>query len=335
MAAILLTLFAVRTAGQAWLIFTVSLAYGISYVLRDAGESALLPAALAPAQLADVNGWRSSAQEGMKLVAPLGGAGLYAWQGGPAVAVVSATTLVLAAALYAALHLTRTPSRPARQPGGSLRTGLAGLREHTVLVTTALAGISIATSGFATAATYSTVTTVLGLPVTFLGVLGTAQGAGSIIGGLIVGRLITWRGAIAVATTGTVLFAAAILARCLPWWPVTLATGVVAGIGLPWTLTAAVTAMQTRTPAAQLGRVAATANTIMFGPITLAIPLGATAVHLGSRPPLIAGAATCIAAAVVATDRTIRRAAAPPRLAEAHTRSTVGPETPAAENPVA
>jgi MFS family permease len=70
LAAVLLSLLAVRTRGQVWLIFAVSLAYGIIYVLLDAGETALLPAALSPAELGDVNGWRSSAQEGMKLIAP-------------------------------------------------------------------------------------------------------------------------------------------------------------------------------------------------------------------------------------------------------------------------
>ncbi|MEK8109760.1 hypothetical protein NKG94_45560 [Micromonospora sp. M12] len=61
-----------RGAGseQAWLIYAVSCAYGVSYVLIDAGETALLPSALSPSELANVNGWRSSAQEGMKLVAP-------------------------------------------------------------------------------------------------------------------------------------------------------------------------------------------------------------------------------------------------------------------------
>ncbi|GAB3839867.1 hypothetical protein GCM10029963_07590 [Micromonospora andamanensis] len=80
-AATLPSLLAVRGPDQVWLLFCVATIYGIAYVLVDAGESALLPAALSPVHLARVNGWRSSAQEGVKLVAPLAGAGLYAWQG--------------------------------------------------------------------------------------------------------------------------------------------------------------------------------------------------------------------------------------------------------------
>ncbi|MFC0531834.1 hypothetical protein [Phytohabitans kaempferiae] len=79
---------------------------------------------------------------------------------------------------------------------------------------------------------------------------------------------------------------------------------------LPWTLVAAVTAVQARTPHALLGRVAATASTAMFGPIVLAIPLGSALVGLGSRPSLLAAALACLATAAVATGRTA--AAGPP-----------------------
>ncbi len=302
LAASLLSLLAVRTPGQTWLIFAVVLAYGISYVLLDAGESALLPAALPAGALGDVNGWRSSAQEGMKLVAPLAGAGLYAWRGGAAVAVLSAALPVVAAVLYAALRLTSAPVPGHRAPhGGGLRAGLSVLAGRRALrVTVTLAALSIALSGFATAAQYEVVLVDLGLPSTFLGVLLSAQGAGSVGGGLVVGRVIARRGVAAVGVAGTVLFAAGLLARCLPWSPALVVGAAVGGVGLPWALVAAVTAVQRHTPPALLGRVAATANTVMFGPIALAIPLGAAAVHLGARATLAASAVLCLAAAAVA-----------------------------------
>jgi MFS family permease len=298
LAASLLSLLAVRTPAQTWLIYAVSLAYGVSYVLLDAGESALLPAALPAGDLGDVNGWRSSAQEGMKLVAPLAGAGLYAWHGGAAVAVLSAAMPVVAAVLYAALRLTAAPVDPPPERG--LRAGFAVLTGRPVLrVTVGLAALSIAVSSFAIAAQYEVVTGNLGLAATFLGVLLSAQGAGSVVGGLIVGRVIARYGVTTVGVIGTALFAAGLLARCLPWWPALVAGAVIGGIGLPWTLIAAVTAVQTHAPAALLGRVAATANTVMFGPTALAIPLGAAAVHLGARATLLGCAALCLAAAAV------------------------------------
>jgi len=374
LAASLLSLLAVRSPAQTWLIFTVSLAYGISYVLLDAGESALLPAALPPGDLGDVNGWRSSAQEGMKLVAPLAGAGLYAWHGGAAVAVLSAAMPLVAAVLYAALRLASVPGpgagvprergphagagvprergphagsgagvprgRSLRADSGTqrerdlragtlhkqglhagagvpreqgLRAGLSVLSGRRVLrVTVALAALAIAMSGFATAAQYEVVLVDLGLPATFLGTLLSAQGAGSIAGGLIVGRVIARSGVTAVGVTGTALFAVGLLARCLPWWPALIVGAVIGGVGLPWALVAAVTAVQTHTPVALLGRVAATANTVMFGPIALAIPLGAAAVHLGARLTLAAAAVLCLAAAGVGARRAGGRRGARP-----------------------
>jgi MFS family permease len=301
LAAALLALLAVRGPGQTWLIFAVSCAYGVSYVLIDAGETALLPSALSAAELGAVNGWRSSAQEGTKLVAPLAGAGLYAWQGGHAVAVLSAAMPILVAVLYLAVRLNRTPPERLTRRDRGFRSGLSVLTgQRSIRVPVLLAGVSIAMSGFVTAALYTIVVADLRLPTTFLGVLASAQGAGSVLGGIIVGRLLTRWGPVPVGLAGTALFAVSCLARCLPWWQATVAGAVVAGVGLPWTLVAAVTAVQTHTPAALLGRVAATANTAMFGPLVLAIPLGSAAVHLGGRPPVLAATALCLAAATAA-----------------------------------
>ena len=58
-------------------------------------------------------------------------------------------------------------------------------------------------------------------------------------------------------------------------------------MGLPWTLIAAVTAIQTGTPEHLLGRVSATSTMLMFGPIALSIPVGSALVTVGARPPLV------------------------------------------------
>ncbi|MGI5523161.1 MFS transporter [Micromonospora sp. CA-259024] len=304
LAAVLPALLAVRGPGQTWLIFAVSCAYGVSYVLIDAGETALLPSALPSSELGQVNGWRSSAQEGMKLVAPLAGAGLYAWRGGHAVVVLSAAMPVLVAILYAAVRLHRTPPEQPTQRRHGPRAGISVLfGQQATRVPIVLAAVSIAMSGFSTAAVYTIVVSELHLPTTFLGVLASAQGAGSIVGGLVVGRLISRWNPVGVGMAGTVLFALGCLARCLPWWPVTVGGAALAGVGLPWTLVAAVTAVQTHTPATLLGRVSATANTAMFGPLVVAIPLGSAAVHLGARPPLIAAVVICLAAVAATSDR--------------------------------
>jgi MFS family permease len=305
LAAVLLTLFAVRSRDEAWLIYAVMLAYGISYVLLDAGESALLPAALPATALGDVNGWRSSAQEGMKLIAPLAGAALYAWRGGPAVALLSATTPILVAGLYALVRLDNAAPDPdhdgLRTGDGGFRVGLSALwGNRAIRIPVLVAGISIAMSGFGTSAIYATLTDRLGLPATAMGILASAQGAGSIAGGLRVGRLLARFGPVRIGACGAALFALGRVLQGLSGWPLLIAGTVLIGVGLPWTLIAGVTAVQINTPDALLGRVSATSITAMFGPNALAIPLGAAAVQLGSRPPLFITALVCAATAVFA-----------------------------------
>ena len=70
-----------------------------------------------------------------------------------------------------------------------------------------------------------------------------------------------------------------------------------------WSLIAGVTAVQTRTPDHLLGRVAATSNTVMFGPVAVAIPLGSAAVHFGPTPLFLLTALLALAAAGVALRR--------------------------------
>ena len=364
LAGTLLSLLAVHSRAEVWLIFAVMLAYGITYVLLDAGETALLPATVPPTLLGDVNGWRSSAQEGTKLVAPLAGATLYAWHGGAPVAAVSAAMPAVAAVLYALVRPGRpgaTEHQPAsgggdrpvdmgadrsagagERPGAGVRAGpglragagvragagdalaargggaLAGLRliwgSPAIRVPVLVAAVAIAMSGFTTPALYSAVTVRAGLPSAFLGVLAGAQGAGSVGGGLLAGRLLARTGPRAVAAIGAALFAAGTLSRCLIWPAGLVAGSVLIGVGLPWTLVAGLTAIQKYTPDALLGRVAATANTAMFGPIAAFIPLGALAVRAGSVPPNVAAAAVCLAAAAAALFR--RAAPTRPSLAD-------------------
>ncbi|AVT40442.1 MFS transporter [Plantactinospora sp. BB1] len=308
-----LSLLGVRTDAQVWLVYLVMVGYGTSLVLVDAAENAVLPAALPPAALGGVNGLRTSAQEGVKLVAPLAGAGLFVWQGGHPVAALTAAALTLAAGLYTLLTLRPqgAESPAARRQGGRgrIRAGAAFLWRHPELRTPVLVGsVTIAMSGLTTAAVYAVVTEDLHQPAAFVGVLSSGQGAGSLLGGLLVGRLLRTRGSLAVGALGAALFALGTLGRLVPWSPAAVACSVVVGIGLPWTLVAAVTAVQSRTPEALLGRVSGSANTLLFAPVALATPIGAALVLPDHRLPLVVAALLCLGTGLVAL-RSARRAA--------------------------
>jgi MFS family permease len=161
MAAILPSLLAVRDRGDLWILFSVMLAYGISHVLNDSAEAALLPAALPVAELGKLNGLRMSAQEGMKLVAPLAGAGLFAWAGGPAVAAVSVVALAISALLYSRIRPERRIVRAAQ---ARIRDGIGFLWRHRAIRELVLvSSVAAAMSGLSTAAIYTVVTTDLRL----------------------------------------------------------------------------------------------------------------------------------------------------------------------------
>jgi MFS family permease len=338
LAAIMLSLLTVTAARDAWLIYAVLLARGLSYVLIDAGETAILPSALPPSRLGDVNGWRTSAQEGMKLLAPLAGAGLYALAGPHPVILLAAATPLLTAACYALLSLPprrATPpngekppqreARPQREAPSQLEAGEAaaakgpsrgeirdGLRalfgNPAVRLPVLVAAVAVGLSGMTNAGVIAQVVHGLHLPATHLGFLSTAQGAGSIVSGLLVGRLLTRFGPATIAAVGTTIFAVACVAWSLPWWPSMIAGSVLAGVGLVWALIAGVTAVQTGTPDHLLGRVGATSTTVMFGPVAIAIPLGAAIVHFGPVTPLLTAGALALLAS--ATGSTRRRAGA-------------------------
>ncbi|MFF7542140.1 MFS transporter [Streptomyces canus] len=116
LAALLPVLFAVDGPDRVWLVLTVLFVYGAVGVVHDAAESALVAGAVAPSLLGGFNGLRMAVTEGMKLVAPLAGAGLYAVQGGPGVALLDAITFVSAALLYARLRIRQSRPDPLAPP---------------------------------------------------------------------------------------------------------------------------------------------------------------------------------------------------------------------------
>jgi hypothetical protein len=61
----------------------------------------------------------------------------------------------------------------------------------------------------------------------------------------------------------------------VPLTPAVAVGRFVGGVGLPWTVVAAFTAIQRHTDPAMIGTVSASASTMIFAPVALAIPAGA------------------------------------------------------------
>ncbi|WP_217254226.1 MFS transporter [Streptomyces sp. AC602_WCS936] len=280
MAALLLTLFAVDSPDALWLLFAVLFVYGAAGVVHDAAESALVASAVDTRLLGDFNGLRMTANEGMKLVAPAAGAGLYAAYGGASVALLDAATFVLAAGLYAALRGREAkPVRPTVSWRRQTAEGARYLWRHPRLRPLVLAGgVTMLCAGANGAATYAVVD-VLGHSPAYAGALYAVQGAGSVVVGLLAGPALRRLGGRRFAAAGIALLAVAVAVRAAPYDAVALASSAAIGAGLPAVLIASLTAVQQETPGALLGRVTATAGSLVFAPNVLGLAVGAVLVE--------------------------------------------------------
>ncbi|MBL1106305.1 MFS transporter [Streptomyces sp. 5-8] len=281
LAALLPTLFAVGSPGRLWLLFAVLLVYGAAGVVHDAAESALVTAAVGPDLRGDFNGLRMTVTEGMKLVAPLTGAGLYTAFGGRAVACLDAVSFVLAAGVCALLRVRE--ERPVRSGAGWWRETAEGVRHlwgHPGLRPLVGAGGTTMLLTALSATTVYAVVDRLGHSPAYTGVLYAAQGAGSVAAGLLAGPALRRLGGRRFAAAGIALTGAAVAARAVPWDPAALASAAAGGLGLPCVLIAALTAVQRETPGPLLGRATATANTLMFTPNVLGLAIGAGLVEV-------------------------------------------------------
>ncbi|NYV75702.1 MFS transporter, partial [Streptomyces sp. UH6] len=278
MAAVLLPLLAVRSGDRIWILFAVLTVYGVSTVLLDAAEAALVATAVPEQLRGDFNGLRMTANEGMKLVAPLLGALLFVRFGGPAVVLLDAATFVLAALAFALVRVSEPSARPAgtRRRGARTAEGIRFLRRHPVLWRLVPAGaVTMGMAGVNGASVYAVVDAGLHRPPAYAGVLYAVQGIGSVVVGLFAGALLRRMPERVFAAAGIMLFAVGVALRVVPSLPVVLFAGVLIGAGLPCVLIAAMTAVQRETPDDLLGRVAATANTLLFAPNAVALAAGA------------------------------------------------------------
>ncbi|MEU9738266.1 MFS transporter [Micromonospora chersina] len=328
MAALLPVLLLVDTAARVWLIFAVMVAYGVSFVLIDSAEAALVPAVVPGELLGDFNGLRMTVNEGMKLVAPLAGAGLFAAYGGHPVVLLDAATFALAALLLTLIRVREAPPPPSQPWTRQLAEGLGHLRRHAPLRhLVACTGDAMLLIGVNGALAYAVVDDGLHRPPEFNGVLGTVQGVGSLVGGLAAGALLRRLGDRRVTAVAAALLAAGLALRAVPGLVPVAAGTLAVGVGAPLVLITVWTAVQRETPNALVGRVSATVNTLTFGPGTLAVLAGAGLLELvDHRVIQLAGAA----GAVLLAGWALRgpRAAGPQEPAP-------GPTTPQAAAPAA
>lgn len=305
MAAVMLTLLLVRGSSQVWLVYLAMCCYGVGLALLDPAESALFAVMFSDDARARMNGLRMTIQEGGKLVAPLVGVGLFAALGGGLVAALDAATFAIAALAVASLRVREpAPLPPQRHWRAELAAGARHIWHTRALrAVVGAAALAMFASGFAFAAMYA-MADALHRPPSFLGVFTSVYGAAAIVGGLLSGPVLRRWDERRLALAGLINGVVGYLLAATPWLGVALAGWFVRGFALPWTIVAAYTLAQRRTPVNLQGRVAAGMGLLLFGQQPLAQTIGALLVaHVDYRVIYAAAALAGLSACVLLRHR--------------------------------
>ena len=282
LAGVMCLLLLVHDRGDIWLLYVVTALYGLGGDVFAAARSSMLKAMLPDELLADANGALQSLREGLRLVAPLAGAALYVAAGGGAVALIDAATFVLSAGALVALRFVEPEPAPREHHFlRELTAGLTHIAQDRVLRQLTI-GIcaTMLVIGFSETLMFAVTANTLHRGPSFIAVLGTLQGVGSIAGGVTAAKLLRRFGELRLAGLGIALFAVGDGLWLVPSLPVVLASMAVAGLGIVWAIVAIGTAYQTRSAQAVQGRVAAAANMLFSVPQTISIALGAALITL-------------------------------------------------------
>jgi MFS family permease len=301
-AATVLLLFLVRSASDVWIVYVVMVLYGVAGALISSAQSAFLATLLPAELLGDANGLLTTVREGLRLVAPLVGAGVFVLAGGGAVAAIDAVTFVAAAVATMALR-TREPV-PERKEQRFLPEVVAGFRH--VLGTPVLRRTSIALAvallvvGFAETVIFAVVGTGLHRPPSFLGVILAIQGVGALFGGPSASPVMRRIGEprlVGVGLAGAAVGSALLISSN---FALVTAGVVIFGASIPWIVVGAYTLLQRRTPPELQGRAYSAFDVLATLPQTVSIGVGALLIGvIGYRFELVAMAAVIACSAVI------------------------------------
>jgi MFS family permease len=306
-----LPLLLVRDGGHVWVVLVVALLYGLSLNLISGARTGLVKDMLPGELLGSANALLATFGQGLRLIAPLVGAGLLAAFGITAVVLLDVATFVIA---VVALSLLRV-EESAPEPRGRLREDLvAGFRHvrrtsplFQLMVTS---GIAFSVLGFFDTIIFAVVDDGLHRPATLVGVLLSVQGAGSVLGGIASATVLRRVGPPPLVGLGMVAVAAGALLLLPRSLPVVAAGFLLDGLALPWLIVGFMTALQRWTPPRLQGGVMAVTYVSLDLPQALSIGAGALLISFVDYRALLALTATVV---MVCGGVLLSRPAAPPR----------------------
>ena len=293
-----LPLLAVHDRGDRWILYVVAVLLGLSTGILNAAKSGLLKDLVPDEHLAGANAALRTATDGLRLVSPLVGAGLFAAAGGGAVALVDAATFVIAVIATASVRVTESEPDPGSEPiMGALFAGIRHILGspplRRLIGVVAVACLAV---GFDETLIIAVVDQGLHRDPAFLGVLASVGGVGAILGGFTATAVIKRLGELRAVGVGLGLFAAGTLCEASGNLAVVLAGQITLWAGVPWVVVAFITLLQRSTPIHLQGRVSAAADIAVAGCQTLSIAAGAVLITVVDYRILLLVVSTTLAA---------------------------------------
>lgn len=289
----------VRDRGDLWILYLVAVGYGLSYVSVSAALNGLIKEVVPAELLPDANGALQTVKQGLRLIAPLLGAGLYASTKGWGLVTAGMAGFALAATI---IYFLRVPQEKPQL--GELRwltevgAGVRHLVRTVALRRAVLGSISIiVVFGFGEPLFFALVDEGLRRQPEFLAVIVSVQGIGGLLGGLTAAAIIRRLGELTTMAVSAGLFLPMLVTSVFPSLWFVFPSAVLAGIGLPWVIVSLMTLMQRVTPNQIVGRVSAAMDALLSGPQALAIGFGAIVVEQVSFRLLFAAMAVVCALA--------------------------------------
>ncbi len=296
-AVVVLGLLFVHDRSDVWILYAMAVFTGVAGTLAASARSALMTVTIPRELLGDGNAIFQSVREGLRLIAPLAGAGIYAAAGGGVVAIVDSVSFV---GVVAALLSMRTPEpRFERVEHSFLSEAMAGARHivHTIPLRQIIfsTGAALFVVGFSETIIFAVIDQGLHRPPSFLGVLSSLQGVGAIAGGLTAVRGLRRLGDVRLAGIGMAGFAAGDLTFMSSSLPLIAVGTIVAGFGVSWLIVGLMTALQVRTPLRLQGRVSSAADVLISTPQTISIAVGAALIAVVDYRVLVVVEAVAVA----------------------------------------
>ncbi|MFJ1643385.1 MULTISPECIES: MFS transporter [unclassified Streptomyces] len=301
-AALLLLLLFVHSREQVWLVFVVTFVYGVSGTITASAQQALVQQIVPEELFAAANGLQQTVTQGLRLVTPLVGAGVLAWLGGHAVAMLDACTFLIA--LFCLLRIRLEEDKPTRQAerrwAADVATGFVYLAKTPVLrQVVAASAVLVLAIGFFETVDLQIVTVGLHHAPTWLSVLLTVQGVGSVLGGVTAHSVARRFGIGMLVVSGMVLMLAMCVLFIAPSEILVLIGAASGGLALTWMVVGVMTILQQNTPNESMGRVMGAAELALAAPQSIGIGLAAMLVDFVHYRYLCIAAAVAIAAGAV------------------------------------